>query len=398
MSFFAPKIIYTLLQCNQRNMIIVLLSNDTTLPFQCNENGQHSFSQTRQLSYRSGADTGSNLNSSNSAFQPFMGAKFDQPQTEEFHHTQNLLNNVKSIAESLANSTAKRALTFSFDKDLSEEDVMRYNFDKADLYSPREVSQQPRSSTLNRKLSFKPIATATCYQNGVMPSMTQDAAVSSSMKSPAVYSNPKTQPLRVFTQTPNSSSVHSAQSSSMAWSNPSTPGSMVMGSNSSITQERQTVDQVFTSSRHITQPTFARAIQHTPNQIKADTFNVNCMLKPSLQPMPVRLAPGHHDTAVMMTDRHENGQMIVDQSPHLLTTIPHPQMVKYPTKIPLMLPPGTVLQQPFVPPEGYDLVAIDAFGRMVPVQYTDMVYEMPPGLIHGCHPFLQNFRQQRYTF
>ncbi|KAL4228789.1 hypothetical protein ACF0H5_011829 [Mactra antiquata] len=360
---------------------------------QCNDS-QFSSYQPGHSQYRTGTETSNNLNSSNSAFQPFMGTKYDQPLTDDFHHTQNLLNNVKSIAESLANSSAKRALTFNFDKDLTEEDMLRYNFDKADLYSPREMSQLSKSPVMNGKTNFKPITVTNGYQSGVMPSLTKEVTINTSIQNHKVLTNPKMQPLRVLTQTPLSTGAHSTQSSSMAWSNPSTPGSMVMGSNHSITPERPTVDQTHPSNRHYNQHTVARSIPQAACSVKTDNFNVNCVVKPSFPPMPVRLAPGRHDSPVVMTERHDNGHVLVDPSHHLLTAIPHPQMVKYPTKIPMMLPPGTVLQQPFVPPEGYDLVAIDAFGRMVPVQYTDMVYEMPPGLVYG-HPLLQNFRQQR---
>ncbi|XP_052804092.1 meiosis-specific coiled-coil domain-containing protein MEIOC-like isoform X2 [Mya arenaria] len=57
--------------------------------------------------------------------------------------------------------------------------------------------------------------------------------------------------------------------------------------------------------------------------------------------------------------------------------------------------PGTLLSQPVIPPDGYDLVAIDAFGRMIPVQYTDMVYEMPPRYVQGCQPMLSTMKMQR---
>ncbi|XP_045209140.2 uncharacterized protein LOC123561052 [Mercenaria mercenaria] len=339
-----------------------------------------------------------------SAFQPFVNSKCDLEQnSDNFQQTQNLLNNVKSIAESLTNSSAKRALTFKGDKGLTDEDILKYNFDRADLYSP-DTCQATQSPFMNGKTGFKPIVTAFNRDQNVLP-LSQDSNTLCNINNKSSFVNHKTQPLRILTQTPNSCGIPSAHSSNFAWSNPSTPGSIPMSSSSSLASEIPSFERASTLSKEMISQSSAKPLHFVPS-VHTNTENVKLqtVLK---QPLPTTqpttqfyTVQGRQDMPVMKTEKLPTdvlgGQVMMETS-HLLTSVPQPQLLKYPAqKVPIMLPPGTVLQQPFVPPEGFDLVAIDAFGRMIPVQYTDMAYQgVPPGYMYGYPPFLPTFRQQR---
>lgn len=339
-----------------------------------------------------------NISSSNSAFQPFMNSKCDLAQSSDnFQQTQNLLNNVKSIAESLTNSTAKRALTFRGDKGITDEDILKYNFDRADLYSPN-TCQVPQNSFMNGNSDFKPIVTASCRsQSSVMLSQDTNGNLKNS------FINHKTQPLRIMTQTPNSCGIPSAQSSSLAWSNPSTPGSIPMSSNSSLASDLQAFDNASITSKQVLSQSSTKPLQYVPSGTITGTENVTSqtVLKQSVPTTHLYTLHGRSEPQIMKSDKLQTdviGGQVMVETPHLLTTAPpQTQLVKYPApKVPVMLPPGTVLQQPFIPPEGFDLVAIDAFGRMIPVQCTDMAYQgVQPGFVYGYPPFVPTFRQQR---
>lgn len=361
------------------------------------------FFGNRGLSSHTDAD----VTSASSAFQPFMNGKSDPPhKSDNFQQTQNLLNNVKSIAESLTNSTAKRVLTFNSDKELSNEDMLRYKFDKSDLYSPRSSSQTPSNSFLNGKTDFKPIVAVTSNHEPVPLPMSHDSVMfTSSTDRMSGFINHKLQPLKILTQTPHSTAVPSTHCSNCAWSNPSTPGSMVLSSNSSMASEIHSYDSSSLVGNHVIPQPTPKPLQYAPS-ILTHTQNVThqSMLKQVVPPPQFYTVQGRQDPSIMTTDnlppdvcgRQVMVEGMNDAAPHFLTTVPQPPVLKYPaTKVPVVLPPGTMLQQPFVPPEGFDLVAIDAYGRMIPIQYTDMAYQAPPGYMFGCPPFLQNFRQQR---
>lgn len=352
--------------------------------------------------------TDTDVASASSAFQPFSNGKCDQTHTSDnFQQTQNLLNNVKSIAESLSNCTAKRALTFSGDQELSNEDMLRYKVDKSHLYSPRSSSETNTNTFLNGKVDFKPIAAVTTSnQEPVSLPISHDSIMFKSSKDQmSGFINHKLQPLRILTHTPNSTGVPSTHCSNSAWSNPSTPGSMVLSSNSSMASEIHSYDSSSTAGKQVLAQPAPKPLQYTP-KILTNTENVThqSVLKQVVQTPQFYTIQGRPDTSVMTTDnlppdacgRQVMVEGMTDTTPHLLTTVSQPPVLKYPpTKVPVVLPPGTMLQQPFVPPEGFDLVAIDAFGRMIPIQYTDMACQAPPGYMYGCPPFLQNFRQQR---
>ncbi|XP_060566451.1 uncharacterized protein LOC132725266 isoform X2 [Ruditapes philippinarum] len=333
-----------------------------------------------------------------SAFQPFVNSKCDlEHNSDNFQQTQNLLNNVKSIAESLTNSSAKRALTFRGDKGITDEDMLKYNFDRADLYSPN-TCQVTQSSFLNGNTDFKPIVTASNRSQSTL-SLSQDT--NGNIKNSFV--NHKTQPLRILTQTASSCGVSSAQSSSFAWSNPSTPGSIPMSSNSSLASELQGFDNASIASKQMLSQCTSKPLQYVPSVLtNMENMSSQTVL---IQPVPTTTqlytVQGRSDPQNVKSDKLQTdviGGQVMVETPHLLTTVPpQQQLLKYPApKVPLMLPPGTILQQPFIPPEGFDLVAIDAFGRMIPVQYTDMAYQgVQPGYVYGYPPFVPTFRQQR---
>ena len=76
----------------------------------------------------------------------------------------------------------------------------------------------------------------------------------------------------------------------------------------------------------------------------------------------------------------------------------HRQLLKYPPRLPVVLPPGTVLGPQGVQTKdghpGVEFFAVDPYGHMIPV-CTDLVYEVPPGYLYGYHPYLQQIRQHR---
>lgn len=336
--------------------------------------------------------------STSSAFQPFVNTKCDlQHNPDNFQQTQNLLNNVKSIAESLAKSTAKRALTFSGDKVPTEEDILKYKFDRADLYSPTTGQASP--SFISRKLDFKPIVT-TSDQTAQTMLQCRDSGLVHNKGATNGFITHKTEPLRILTQTPNSCGVPSAQSSSFAWSNPSTPGSFALSSNSSMASEVPSFDSKSVAGKHFLQQNSTKPLQFVPSVLtNAEHTSAPTVLKQTVPATQFYTMQSRHDQAMMKSNKIPQdltGNQVMVETPQLLTTVPQPQLLKYPAaKVPVMLPPGTLLQQPFIPPEGFDLVAIDAFGRVMPVQYTDLAYQLPPGYMLGYPPFLPTFRQQR---
>lgn len=339
-----------------------------------------------------------NTASTSSAFQPFVNTKHDLEQhPDNFQQTQNLLNNVKSIAESLAKSTAKRALTFSSDRGLTNEDILRYRFDRADLYSPRTGQASP-CSFVNGKSDFKPIVTTD--KTSITLPHPQDCGTMQRKSQPGSFVSHKTEPLRIVTQTPSTCGIPSAQSSSFAWSNPSTPGSVALSSNSSMASEVPGFDSTCDVVKHVLQSSSSKPLQYVPT-VHTNTENMSSqtVLKQSVPTTQFYAVQGRHDLPGIKNEKLPQdllGGQIMLETPQLLTTVQQPQLLKYPApKVPVMLPPGTLLQQPFIPPEGFDLVAIDAFGRMMPVQYTDLAYQMPPGYVLGYPPFLPTFRQQR---
>lgn len=370
--------------------------------------------------------------SKNSAFSEDSSSVFQQVQTsktgfkpssDNFQQTQNLLNNVKSIAASLANSAARRSLTFS-NGELNIEDLERYNFEKADLYSPRNVTEMASNSLGKNSVEFKPIVTSPAEEL-MVASLPQNVAVTENGKIQSgpfsvfdarkanknSVSDSHTKPLRILTHTANTSRVPSTLSNSSAWSNPSTPRSMVMPTDTDTHIEKQTTD--FPTSASIRLPVASQTMSKPVQYVMSNVSDIDSGLHQSVlstgsvPAAPYYALPSQQEQLVVRADKLSqdvyNRHMLMDrlneqQVSQLLTTVPQPQYVKFPagTKVPLMLPPGTVLQQPFVPPEGYDLVAIDAFGRIIPIQYTDMVYPVPQGFMYSHHPLFQNFKQQSY--
>ncbi|XP_052804090.1 uncharacterized protein LOC128234114 isoform X1 [Mya arenaria] len=286
---------------------------------------------------------------------------------------QNLMKNVKSIAEQLSNSSVKRALTFVNDSVNGKHDNIRYNFERGEyceMYSPiNEPEGRFVTQPMNMKV-FKPIRSA--------QHLVQDSPVllkSTEVKPPIqILKNPLTQNLKTGDQNTMEERVMK---------------SVHLSSTSSPTFLTQTATQN------------QAYLQQQQNTSKLGTFPANGYTNDSsytLAPSTASTTPLH----LTIPSQHMPMQVFTNgTSPDFIRHAqipmapPHPQLLKYGSKIPYMFPPGTLLSQPVIPPDGYDLVAIDAFGRMIPVQYTDMVYEMPPRYVQGCQPMLSTMKMQR---
>ncbi|KAH3699664.1 uncharacterized protein LOC127859462 [Dreissena polymorpha] len=232
---------------------------------------------------------------------------------------QNLMKNVKTIAESLSNSAARRAITFANVEESNRDDDIRYNFEKGEYM----YTSSPNSSWSRPNLNT--VSTA-------QPDM-QAYLKSSTLKQHQMYQQyeqQQQQQQNAFTTKPLKFTPHAF------------PVSLNTG-------------LLTTASRKTPIPMQAQSIPVFTSSAATDI----------LRPTPIQLSA------------------------------PHPQMNKYAPKMPVIVPPGSMFPGPVVAPEGFDLVAIDAFGRMIPVQYTDLMYEMPPHFVPGFHPVLSNFKVNR---
>lgn len=349
-----------------------------------------------------------NATNLSSAFQPLIDSRQERQQTVNCftfdEQTQNLMKNVKSIAESMTNSAAKRALTFAHCVNVDKEDSIRYNFEKGeycDMLSPGGSVEERNAKTpdIHRNL-FKPIDTANrgshepCNMHKPMATqLNHDNIVNNKPQQISILSNPR----------------NSVQNNvnKFAWSrsNSHSPGSV-----STACPEPDKISAV----RNITAPITSKqpptqnqkpvkpVRYSTPVVSMSDNYTLPSQTKYCF-PMASTAHTSPHIPLMIDTNMPEllpKAPVFIGKDAKYVQQLPvtpsHPQLIKYGTKVPMVLPPGTVLPQPLIPPEGYDLVAIDAYGRMVPVQYTDVMYDMSSGYMYGYQPFMPNFKTIRY--
>lgn len=345
-----------------------------------------------------------------SAFQPLVNTRPSRQAVNCLslsEQTQNLMKNVKCMAESLTNSAAKRALTFSNDVLVDKEDSIRYNFEKGeycDLHSPTSsLDERDREANDLHENLFKPIDTADKFTNN-SHSMFKPMATQTAQNS---FVGPSSQPLRILTHAHNPVQNNLGNRSEWSSSNSSSPRSASVRSACSssdrpaistaalVTNKQQPLQQQ-KPTKPVQLATQVLPISENPSLPTTQSKHFIPVANPVHQPLHTPLMV---DTN--MPELHPKAQYMLGKDAKILQPMPlaasHSQLIKYGTKVPMILPPGTVLPQPLIPPEGYDLVAIDAFGRMMPVQYTDVLYEVPPGYMYGYQPFLQNFKPNRFV-
>lgn len=371
--------------------IHVDLQNITKDLDKCNIGYEFQQKSTDQSAIGRNCHNVNNFQSFGSAFEPFHTSKVvDQSNAGIcLVETQNVLKNVKCIAESLANSSAKCALTFENDSGIGSADLFEYSFEKSDLYSPEGSLQKPTlDAPLNGKIGFKPIKTATC-QPHMVPA--NQKAFTTAANQTNVKLVQTTQPLRILTKAAN---VANSSQSSQPWSAPSAPESFSFTGGFAGIVARPVLEAVAQASMQ-SMNSQVKPVNYTYSVVKGQNTMApkTIMTRPvsSLQQQQMPQLAAGKPSQEMSTPHY-----FLDRTgERLCTALPQHQLMKYPTKIPFILPQGTILPPTAMPPEGFELVAIDAFGRLVPVQYTDLVYENPPSYMCGFPPYMQNLRQQR---
>ena len=350
-----------------------------------------------------------NTSNLSSAFQPLINTRQDRQQVSCYgfdEQTQNLMKNVNSIAESLTCSAAKRALTFSSDLSLDKDDSIRYNFEKGeycDMLSPAgsigSGDMADKTPDIHRNL-FKPIDTANrvpqepCSMYKPMATqINHDTFPKQKPQQISILTHPRSSVQnKIVSQPARSECSISDPVSTISTDHDNT--SMI---NSPTTATVASKHQLFPHQRIVT-----KQIRYpAPVVPMPDNFSVPPQPKYGL-PMA---SPAHSSPHVpLMIDTNlpdmlSKPPVFMGKDGKLLQQMQvapgHPHLIKYGTKVPMVLPPGAVLPQPLIPPEGYDLVAIDAFGRMMPVQYTDVMYDMPTSYMYPYQPFMPNFKTIR---
>jgi len=273
------------------------------------------------------------------------------------------MNNVKKMAENLSQSTAKRALTFANDSSFDTNDQIMYNFEKGEyceMNSPiNEEHEIQKLPGVNGKM-FKPIK-------------------SEVLDTPAPLKHPEMkQPIQILRNTNHNKHLPTG------WTK-SEPSSIPCSASSG------SLEQLMKNAPIITRSTSNLAYSGIPHP--SVSLPVHSHVGEGLGSNPAT-KPLH----VSIPSQHLPFQVLANGRSPVPLPAAHQSLLKYGAKMPYMVHPGAMLQQPFIPPEGYDLVAIDAYGRMIPVQYTDMLYEMPPGYMPAFQPMVPTFRNQKWVF